>query len=106
MNTQPIDQILQRAVSEGKVPGVVAIAANHDGVVYKGAFGKRSIDSDTSMTLDTVFWIASMSKAITSAAAMQLVEKGKLHLDQPLKRVLPELDSIQGLEGFKQQRSA
>jgi CubicO group peptidase (beta-lactamase class C family) len=100
MNTQPIDQILQRAVSEGNVPGVVVIAANQDGVVYKGAFGKRSIDSDTSMTLDTVFWIASMSKAITSTAAMQLVEQGKLQLDEPLIRVLPELDSIQVLEGF------
>ena len=100
MKAQHIDQILQRAVSEGKVPGVVAVAANDNGLVYQGAFGKRSIDSDTPMTLDTVFWIASMSKAITSVAAMQLVEKGKLQLDEPLNRVLPELDSIQVLEGF------
>jgi methyl acetate hydrolase len=100
MQTQQLDQILERAVSEGKVPGVVAVAANHDGVIYEGAFGQRSIDSDTPMTLDTVFWIASMTKAITSVAAMQLVEKGKIQLDEPVSRVLPELDSIQVLEGF------
>jgi methyl acetate hydrolase len=98
--TQQLDQILERAVSEGKVPGVVAVAANHDGVIYEGAFGQRGIDSDTPMTLDTVFWIASMTKAITSAAAMQLVEKGKIQLEEPVSRVLPELDSIQVLEGF------
>jgi methyl acetate hydrolase len=100
MQTQQLDQILERAVSEGKIPGVVAVAANHDGVIYEGAFGQRSIDSDTPMTLDTVFWIASMTKAITSVAAMQLVEKGKIQLDEPVSRVLPELDSIQVLEGF------
>jgi methyl acetate hydrolase len=100
MQTQHIDQILESAVSEGKVPGVVAVAANHDGVVYEGAFGQRGIDSENPMTLDTVFWIASMTKAMTSVAAMQLVEKGKLQLDEPLSNVLPELDSIQVLEGF------
>jgi methyl acetate hydrolase len=100
MQTQQLDQILEESVSEGKVPGVVAVAANHDGVIYEGAFGQRSIDSDTPMTLDTVFWIASMTKAITSVAAMQLVEKGKIQLDEPVSRVLPELDSIQVLEGF------
>jgi methyl acetate hydrolase len=100
MQTQQLDQILEESVSEGKVPGVVAITANHDGVIYEGAFGQRIIDSDTPMTLDTVFWIASMTKAITSVAAMQLVEKGKIQLDEPVSRVLPELDSIQVLEGF------
>ena len=52
------------------------------------------------MTADTVFWIASMTKAITSAAAMQLVEQGKLALDAPIAEVLPELAAPQVLEGF------
>ena len=52
------------------------------------------------MTLDTVFWIASMTKAVTSTAAMQLVEQGKLRLDEPIADVLPELASPQVLEGF------
>ena len=45
------------------------------------------------MTADSVFWIASMTKAITSAAAMQLVEQGKLSLDEPIGKVLPDLAS-------------
>ena len=52
------------------------------------------------MTADTVFWIASMTKAITTAGAMQLVEQGKLSLDAPIGKVLPDLASPQVLEGF------
>lgn len=54
----------------------------------------------TAMTVDTVFWIASMTKAITSTAAMQLVEQGKLALDEPIAGVLPELSAPQVLTGF------
>ena len=94
------DQLLERAVAAGEVPGVVALAADDRGVVYEGAFGRREIGKDPDMTLDTVFWIASMTKAVTSAAAMQLVERGKLELDEPLGERLPELASPQVLEGF------
>ena len=52
------------------------------------------------MTLDSVFWIASMTKAITAAAAMQLVEQGKLALDEPIGKVLPDLAAPQVFEGF------
>ena len=52
------------------------------------------------MTVDSVFWIASMTKAITTAAGMQLVEQGKLSLDEPIGKVLPDLASPQVLEGF------
>ena len=52
------------------------------------------------MTLDSVFWIASMTKAITAAGAMQLVEQGKLSLDAPIGEVLPDLAAPQVLEGF------
>ncbi len=95
-----VDQVLERAVAAGEVPGVVALAADHQGVVYEGAFGQREIGKGPEMTLDTVFWIASMTKAVTSVAAMQLVEEGKLELDEPLGRLLPELASLQVLEGF------
>ena len=95
-----VDQILERAVTAGEVPGVVALAADHQGVVYEGAFGQREIGRGPEMTLDTVFWIASMTKAVTSVAAMQLVEESKLELDEPLGRLLPELASLQVLEGF------
>src|SRR5262245_29814825 len=86
-----IDAILGKAVSSGDVPGVVAVAADDKGVVYEGAFGKRSVATDAPMTPDTMFWIASMTKAVTSVAAMQMVEQGKLSLDKPMSDVVLEL---------------
>jgi methyl acetate hydrolase len=82
------------------VPGVVAVAADESGVIYQGAFGRRRLASDAPMTVDTVFRIASMTKAITGTAAMQMVEQGKLSLDQPAGEVMPELANPQVLEGF------
>jgi methyl acetate hydrolase len=95
-----IDQLLAAATARGDVPGVVAMAATREGPVYQGAFGKRALPDGAAMTVDTVFWIASMTKAITSAAAMRLVEQGKLSLDWPIAEVLPELAAPQVLEGF------
>ena len=95
-----VDQVLERAVGQGVAAGVVALAADDHGVIYEGAFGKRGIGQDADMTLDTVVWIASMSKAITSVAAMQLVEQGRIGLDEPLSDRVPELAGIQVLEGF------
>ena len=95
-----MDDVLDRAVEAGRIPGVVAMAANADGVVYEGAFGKRELGGDVDMTLDTVFFLASMTKAVTCVAAMQQVERGKIDLDEPIGRVLPELAAPEVLEGF------
>jgi methyl acetate hydrolase len=95
-----IDAVLRRAVEAKEVPGVVAMAANDKGVFYEGAFGMRDLAQGPAMTLDTIFRIASMTKAITSVAAMQLVEQGKLQLEQPIGNILPELAAPQVLEGF------
>jgi methyl acetate hydrolase len=94
------DQVLREAAEAGAVPGVVAMAATRQGPVYQGAFGKRALPAGSAMSPDTVFWIASMTKAITSTAAMQLVERGKLALDRPVGHVLPELAAAKVLEGF------
>ena len=95
-----IDGILRQAVDAKEVPGVVAMAATDKGVLYEGAFGLRALDQSTPMTLDTVFRIASMTKAITSVAAMQLVEQGKLKVEEPVPNIDPGLGSPQVLEGF------
>jgi len=101
MQTQPqIDQILRQKTDAREIPGVVAIAASGNEVIYQGAFGKRDLSKPDAMTADSVFWIASMSKAITAAGAMQLVEEGKLSLDAPIGKVLPDLAAPQVLEGF------
>ena len=95
-----IDQILRQKSDAKEIPGVVAIAANSKEVIYQGAFGKRDLSKPDAMTPDSVFWIASMTKAITTAGAMQLVEQGKLSLDAPIGKLLPDLASPQVLEGF------
>ncbi|ANV98964.1 serine hydrolase domain-containing protein [Bradyrhizobium icense] len=95
-----IDQILRQKCEAKEIPGVVAMAATGNEVIYQGAFGKRDLSKDDAMTADSVFWIASMTKAITTAAGMQLVEQGKLSLDEPIGKVLPDLASPQVLEGF------
>ena len=95
-----IDQALRQKSDAKEIPGVVAIAATGKDIVYQGAFGKRDLGTGVDMTLDSVFWIASMTKAITSAAAMQLVEQGKLSLNDPIGKVMPDLAAPQILEGF------
>jgi methyl acetate hydrolase len=100
MSAATIDGVLRRAVEAGEVPGVVAMAATDRGTVYEGAFGRRVLPDGPAMTLDTVFRIASMTKAITSVAALQLVEAGKLTLDGPVPDIDPTLARPQVLDGF------
>lgn len=95
-----IDQLLRQTSDAKEIPGVVAIAATGKDVLYQGAFGKRDLSKPDPMTADSVFWIASMTKAVTSAGAMQLVEQGKLSLDEPIGKLLPDLAAPQVLEGF------
>jgi methyl acetate hydrolase len=99
-NQAQIDQLLRQKTDAKELPGVVAMAANSKEVIYQGAYGKRDLSKDDAMTVDSVFWIASMTKAITVAGAMQLVEQGKLSLDAPIGKVLPDLAAPQVLEGF------
>ena len=101
MQSKPeIDQLLRQMADAKQIPGVVAMAATGKDVIYQGAFGKRDLSTDVAMTPDSVFWIASMTKAITATAGMQLVEQGKLSLDEPIGKVLPDLAAPQVLEGF------
>ncbi len=95
-----IDAALQASVGAGTIPGVVAMAANDQSVLYEGAFGLRNTAGQTRMSRDTIFRIASMVKLLTSVAALQLVEQGRLRLDEPAANVDPELAGIQVLSGF------
>ncbi len=100
MPASPIDRILEEAVASNVAPGVVALAADERGVFYQGARGRTAPDASAPLAIDSVFRIASMTKAITSAAAMKLVEEGKLGLDQPMAEIAPELGQAVILEGF------
>jgi len=97
--TQTIDQILADAVASGDVRGVAASVGTAQHVTYLGAAGSRD-EASNLMLPDSVCWIASMTKAITSACALQLVEQGKLALDAPIGEVLPQLADPRVLTGF------
>src|SRR3954452_8701817 len=87
-----IDELLEGAVAGGVVPGIVAVIGNRDGVVVEADAGESGPD--------TVFRIASMTKAMTSVAALQLVERGELALEQPVADLIPSFGNLQVLEGF------
>jgi len=98
-----VQAILDRGVSDGDVVGAVAQVVTGDGTLAAAAAGQRSADAEAdagAMTIDTVCWIASMTKAITGTAAMQLVEQGRLDLDAPASGVVPSLAEVGVLEGF------
>ncbi len=95
------DAVLRAAVeADDGVPGVVAMVTDRNGAVYAGAAGKRGLERDTPMTTDTVMCLYSCTKAVTSAAVMQLVEGGAIRLDDPAKSYVPEIAETQVLEGF------
>ncbi len=96
------DRLLTAGVQRGAVPGVAAVVVDRDGSVYEGAFGEREVGGGVDMTLDTVGAIYSMTKAITGAAAMQLVEQGRIELDAPAANICAELGDAAVLEGFSE----
>src|SRR4051794_1870283 len=95
-----IDQVLHDAVESGAVPNVVAMAADARGPIYEGAAGPRVAGGSDTVSPDTTFRIASMTKMVATTAALQLVEQGKLDLDAPVETYRPEFADLQVLEGF------
>lgn len=81
---------LQQAVGRGDVPGVVVAVVNRDGAIYDAAAGRSSTVRNSPIAKDTIFNIASMTKAVTSVAVMQLIERGKLKLDDPVGTYVPK----------------
>jgi uncharacterized protein YbbC (DUF1343 family)/CubicO group peptidase (beta-lactamase class C family) len=87
-----IDAVIEQAIQEKQVPGAVLIIGHDGQVVYRKAYGERSLEPQReAMTLDTVFDLASLTKVIaTTTAVMQLVEQGKMRLNDPVAKYLPE----------------
>src|SRR4051794_34188921 len=95
-----LDTSLRGAVESKDVPGVVALITDRERVLYQGAFGVADVATGRPLTSDALFRIASMTKPITSVALMQLVEQGRLDLDDPAEKYLPELSGLQVFESF------
>lgn len=95
-----IDAALRRATDTGEIAGVVAMATTASDLVYQGCFGVADLGTGRRLAANDIFRIASMTKAITSVAAMQLVEQGRLSLDGPIAAELPHLAAPMVLDGF------
>jgi len=95
-----IDDVLRAGVADGSIPGVVALAADRTGVFYHGAFGVADVTNGRAMREDDLFRIQSMTKAVTSVAAMQLMEQEKFALDDPVQKYLPEFANLQKFQAF------
>jgi CubicO group peptidase (beta-lactamase class C family) len=95
-----LDTSLRGAIERKDVPGVVALVTNRERVLYQGAFGVADVATGRALTSDALFRIASMTKPVTSVALMQLVEQGRLGLDDPAEKYLPELVGVKVFESF------
>jgi methyl acetate hydrolase len=95
-----IDASLRGAVERKDVPGVVALITDREHVLYQSAFGVADVATGRPLTTDALFRIASMTKPVTSVALMQLVEQGRLGLDDPAEKYLPQLAGLKVIESF------
>jgi CubicO group peptidase (beta-lactamase class C family) len=100
MKSETVCAVLDGAVAAGAIAGAVVAVTDKSGPILKYAAGVKSLEADAPMPVDAVFWIASMTKAVTTVAALQLVENGRLSLDAPIGAVLPGLADPDVLTGF------
>jgi methyl acetate hydrolase len=99
-----IDETLRSGLKQRKIPAAVAMVASVDKTTFVGAYGQRDSASGVDVTAGSIFFIASMTKAVTSVAALQLVEQGKLTLDEPVAKHLPQLGKLEILNGFDEDK--
>jgi CubicO group peptidase (beta-lactamase class C family) len=96
--TADVDETLRSGIASRKIPCVVAMAAGAKRTLYTGAFGARD-SSGVAVGADSIFQIASMTKAVTTVAALQLVEQGKASLTEPVSKYLPQLANLEVWDG-------
>ena len=95
-----IDEVLHKAVESGTMPNVVATATNADGPIYAGAFGPKAVGKPDPVTVDTLYRIASMTKMVTTVAALQLAEGGVIDFDDAVAKYRPEFADLKVLDGW------
>ncbi|WP_304236903.1 serine hydrolase [Jiulongibacter sediminis] len=96
-----ISSMIQQAVNDNVIPGAVALVARNGKIVYHKAFGESDVENGKAFEKNSIFRIASQSKAITTTAAMMLWEEGKFRLDDPVSKYIPEFANPQVLDRFR-----
>jgi CubicO group peptidase (beta-lactamase class C family) len=100
-----LDSICSEAVTNGHIPGIVALVARHGKIVYYKAFGMADNAAKKTLKRDAIFRIASQTKAITATAVMMLWEEGKFRLDDPISKYIPAFKSTGILDSFNEKDS-
>lgn len=90
-----LDAVIEKMISDGKMAGEVILVAKDGEIVFRGVYGKRDLEAGAPMQADTIFRIYSMTKAIVTAAALTLVEEGKIRLDAPVAEYIPAFRDVQ-----------
>ena len=103
-NVRSIDACMETFVRSGEIAGAVTLVADAERILHLGAVGDAKLqgaptDTAEPMRVDSIFWIASMSKPVTGVCVMQLVDQGKLSLDDPIDRYLPEMRELKNDAG-------
>ena len=95
-----IDDLISEDIKENKIPGAVVLVGNEDEIIFEKAYGIKNPETNENYNVDDIFRIASMTKAITSIGVLKLWEEGKIGLDDPIDKYIPEFENIEILENF------
>jgi len=98
-----IDDLISEDIKENKIPGAVVLVGNEDEIIFEKAYGIKNPETNENYNVDDIFRIASMTKAITSIGVLKLWEEGKIGLDDPIDKYIPEFENIEILENFNRE---
>ena len=101
-----IEELITKDIEQNNLPGAVVLVGDDKGIVYKRAFGIKNPETLEKYKDDDIFRIASMTKAITSIAVLKLWEKGKIYLDDPIEKYIPEFKDVEIFESFNEKDSS
>ena len=101
-----VEELLTDDINNNKIPGAVVLVGNEKGIIYQKAFGVKNPLTNEKYAIDDIFRIASMTKAITSVAVLKLWEDGKINLDDPIEKYIPEFKNAEILETFNEKDSS
>ena len=98
-----IDELVNRSIENNEIPGAVILIGNNNEILYQKAYGIKNPETNEKYKIDDIFRIASMTKAITSLGIIKLWEKGKIGLDEPVEKYIPQFKDVEILDSFKQE---
>jgi len=101
-----VEELLTDDINNNKIPGAVVLVGNEKGIVYQKAFGVKNPLTNEKYATDDIFRIASMTKAITSVAVLKLWEDGRINLDDPIEKYIPEFKDAEILVSFNEKDSS